>query len=142
MNPIRKAVIGAALVGSTIAGGAVGDSIIGTAHADTTPTTTASSGSTQTTTAPAGAPAAQFDPTKGGHTANGITEMLLTGDAKSKAEAAALAAVPGGTIERVENDAEGAVYEAHVTKSDGSHVTVKMDANFNVTGIETGPSHP
>ena len=71
-------------------------------------------------------------------TANGITETLLTGDTATKAKAAALAAVPGGTIERVETDAEGATYEAHMTKADGSEVTVKLDANFKVTGVETG----
>jgi hypothetical protein len=80
------------------------------------------------------------DPTQGGHVgANGVVEKLLTGTTADKAKAAALAAVPGATIERVENDAEGATYEAHMVKSDGSHVTVKMDANFKVTGIETGP---
>ena len=86
---------------------------------------------------------ATFDPTKGGHVgANGVVEKLLTGTTADKARAAALAAVPGATIERVENDAEGAVYEAHMVKSDGTHVTVKMDANFKVTGIETGPGRP
>jgi hypothetical protein len=84
-----------------------------------------------------------FDPTKGGHVgANGVVEKLLTGTTADKARAAALAAVPGGTIERVETDAEGAVYEAHMVKSDGTHVTVKMDANFKVTGIENGPNPP
>jgi hypothetical protein len=84
---------------------------------------------------------AAVDPTKGGHVgANGVVEKLLTGTTADKARAAALAAVPGATIERVENDAEGAVYEAHMVKSDGTHVTVKMDANFKVTGIETGPN--
>ena len=84
---------------------------------------------------------ANFDPTKGGHVgANGVVEKLLTGTTADKAKAAALAAVPGATIERAENDAEGAVYEAHMVKSDGTHVTVKMDANFKVTGIETGPA--
>jgi uncharacterized membrane protein YkoI len=79
------------------------------------------------------------DPTTGGHVgANGVVEKLLTGTAAAKAKAAALAAVPGGTVQRVENDAEGATYEAHMVKSDGSHVTVKMDANFKVTGIEAG----
>ena len=86
---------------------------------------------------------ANFDPTRGGHVgANGVVEKLLTGTTADKARAAALAAVPGGTIQRVENDAEGAVYEAHMVKSDGTHVTVKMDANFKVTGIETGPAGP
>jgi hypothetical protein len=86
---------------------------------------------------------AAFDPTKGGHVgANGVVEKLLTGTTADKARAAALAAVPGATVERVENDAEGAVYEAHMVKSDGTHVTVKMDANFKVTGIESGPNLP
>ena len=70
--------------------------------------------------------------------ANAITEALLTGDTKTKAEAAATAAVPGGTIERSETDAEGDAYEAHMVKSDGSHVTVKLDDAFNVTNIEQG----
>ncbi len=47
-------------------------------------------------------------------------------------------AVPGGTVERVENHAEGSPYEAHMTKADGSHATVKVDAGFNGTGIEEG----
>jgi uncharacterized membrane protein YkoI len=84
----------------------------------------------------------QFDPSKGGHVGrNGIKEELLTGDTAVQATSAALAAVPGGTIERVETDAEGDVYEAHMTKSDGSHVTVKMDASFKVTKTEDGPNH-
>jgi len=46
--------------------------------------------------------------------------------------------VPGGTIRRVETDAEGATYEAHMAKADGSQVTVKLDASFKVTSIQTG----
>ena len=38
--------------------------------------------------------------------------------------------MPGATVERAETDAEGAVYEVHMTKSDGSDVTVKLDSNF------------
>jgi peptidase YpeB-like protein len=84
-----------------------------------------------------------FDPTQGGHVgANGVVEKLLAGTTAEKARAAALAAVPGGTIQRVETDAEGAVYEAHMLRSDGTPVTVKMDANFKVTGIENGPGAP
>jgi hypothetical protein len=42
-------------------------------------------------------------------------ETLLTGDAKAKVEEAALAKLPGASIERVETDADGhAAYEAHV----------------------------
>ncbi|MBA2752545.1 MAG: hypothetical protein H0U41_10015 [Actinobacteria bacterium] len=63
---------------------------------------------------------------------------MLTGDTAEKVKAAALAAVPGGTVERVENDAEGSPYEAHVVKPDGSHVTVKVDSQFKVTATEQG----
>ena len=105
---------------------------------------TIASAASPSPTPTAGAPANQggsFDPTKGGHVgANGVVEKLLTGTSADKARAAALAAVSGATIERVETDAEGAVYEAHMVKSDGSHVTVKMDASFKVTAIESGPS--
>jgi uncharacterized membrane protein YkoI len=58
---------------------------------------------------------------------------VLTGDEASKATAAAEAAVPGATAQRAETDAEGATYEVHMTKSDGSIVTVKLDSNFTVT---------
>lgn len=67
--------------------------------------------------------------------------MLLTGDALTKAKAAAPTAVPGGTVLRVEKDAEDAAYEAHITKSDGSNVTVKLDTNFKVTTTESEFGH-
>ena len=57
-------------------------------------------------------------------------------------KAAALAVVSGGSVQRVENDAEGATYEAHMLKADGTPVTVKLDSNFKVTGIETGMQGP
>lgn len=75
----------------------------------------------------------------GGHIGqNGVKEQELTGDAEQKATTAAQSAVSDGTIQRVETDAEGSNYEAHMTKPDGSQVTVKMDGNFQVTGTETG----
>jgi ABC-type transport system substrate-binding protein len=136
VNPLRKALIGGTIVASTLTGGALGAALIGgTAHAATTSTTAA------TATAPAAtdpAPPAPRDPSLGGHMANGITETLLTGDTATKVKDAALAAVPGATIERVENDAEGATYEAHIVKSDGSQATVKLDGSFRVTGVEAG----
>ena len=133
MNSIRKAAAGAAIVATALAGGAIGASLLGSANAQT------SGGSS--TTAPAapngGAPGGQFDPSKGGHVGqNGTKEELLTGDTADKVKAAAQAAVPGATVDRVETDAEGSPYEAHMTKSDGSHVTVKVDSNFKVTNIE------
>jgi hypothetical protein len=52
----------------------------------------------------------------------------------SKAEAA----VPGGIVYRVETDAGDAAYEAHVTKADGSLVTVKFDKSLAVIREEAG----
>jgi hypothetical protein len=101
------------------------------ASADTASATMAASTPTQSQ--------GDVDPTKGGHVgANGTKETLLTGDTAAKVKAAALAAYPGGTIQRVETDAEGAAYEAHMTKSDGTQITVKFDSSYNVTGTETG----
>ena len=65
-------------------------------------------------------------------------ETQLTGSDAAKAKAAALKAVPGGTVYRVETDAGDAAYEAHMTKADGSLVTVKMDKDFAVTAVEDG----
>lgn len=90
-------------------------------------------------TATTSAPTTQSDTHKRGHMFNGITEELLTGDNAAKATDAALKAVPGGTVDRVETDAEGDAYEAHMTKADGSRVTVKFDSGFNVTKTEDGP---
>ena len=67
-------------------------------------------------------------------------ETLLTGNALAQVRAAALAKMSGGTIERVETDADGnAKYEAHMTRSDGSRVTVYVNESFNVVGVRSGP---
>lgn len=69
-------------------------------------------------------------------------EELLTGDTAAKVSTAAQEAVPDATIDRVETDAEGSAYEAHMTKADGSHVTVKVDESFAVTTVETDQGGP
>jgi hypothetical protein len=152
MNIIRKAAVSAAVVATTLTGGAIGAALInGTAHAQTespSSTTTADSATTAdnngtTTQQPAQPPQGDHrgpghDPSQGGHQANGITEELLSGDNADKVTAAAKTAVPDGTIDRVETDAEGAPYEAHMTKADGSHVTVKVNSDFSVASIENG----
>lgn len=70
-------------------------------------------------------------------------ETLLTGDAEAKVRQAALARVTGGTIVRVETDADGdAAYEAHMVKSDGTPVTVYVNKQFEVVGVQTGMSRP
>jgi hypothetical protein len=53
-------------------------------------------------------------------------------------KAAALKAVPGGTVIRVETDAGDGAYEAHMTKADGSLVTVKFDKDLKVIATEAG----
>ena len=64
-------------------------------------------------------------------------ETLLTGDAASKVTAAAKARVAGGTIVRVETDADGnAAYEAHMTDANGSPVTVYVNKSFDVVSVE------
>jgi hypothetical protein len=69
-------------------------------------------------------------------------ETRLTGDTADKVERAALAKVEGGSIIRVETDAEGSPYEAHVRKPDGSTVTVKVNKQFEVTDVEEGFGGP
>ena len=116
------------LAAGAIGGGAIALTSPAWAGASTTPTPAASG-------APA-APGTPDDRPRGGGQRS--DEALLTGADKDKATAGALAAVPGGTVDRVETDADGAVYEAHMTKSDGTKVTVKFDKDFNVTSVEDG----
>lgn len=132
------------LIAITAIVGGLGLAALGISHAQSSSSTqsTTAAASTSATTAVDTAvttPPQQVDPKLGGHVgANGVKEELLTGDNATKATAAAMAAVPGGTILRVETDAEGATYEAHMTKADGMPVTVKMDASFKVTSTESG----
>jgi hypothetical protein len=64
-------------------------------------------------------------------------EELLTGDTLAKVTAAVQAKEPDATIERVETDSEG-VYEAHMVRADGTHITVQVDASFAVTAVQEG----
>jgi uncharacterized membrane protein YkoI len=134
MPSIRNKLTAIAAIGAA----ALGGSAIANAASSSTSTTSSSSSAAQTRPAPP-----QRDPALGGHRANGKTEKLLTGDTAAKVEAAAKAKVPGGTIERVETDADtGSAYEAHVRKADGSEVIVYVDAGFHVTGTGTMGGHP
>jgi hypothetical protein len=79
----------------------------------------------------------QGDPSQGGHIGpNGVREELLTGDVASKVRAAALDKVVGGTVERVETDADhGSPYEAHIRRSDGTELEVLVNKDFSVTAV-------
>jgi len=139
MKTSRKTVVTVSALGAMAAGGVFGATVLAPSLSSAATVNT-----TATTTAPQagnGAPPGPGlpDPSQAGHAANGITETLLTGDTATKVRAAATGAVPGATIERVETDADGSPYEAHMIKSDGSRVTVKVDANFKVTSVESGP---
>jgi hypothetical protein len=125
----RKWMGSAGLIGAGLLAGGIlaGSHLAGAA-------TTGASNST-TTAASAAASGSAVDPARVGH---GPGETLLTGTAASRVTAAAKAAVPGGTIIRVETDSDGAAYEAHMRKADGSYVTVKLDSSFKVTNTISG----
>jgi hypothetical protein len=108
VNKVRKIAAGATLIGALIGGGAL---------------TTMALPANATTTAASS-------------TAN---ETELTGDTATKVRDAVLAANAGATIDRMETEGDGsAAYEAHITKADGTHATVKLDTNFAITGTEAG----
>jgi uncharacterized membrane protein YkoI len=129
MTKRRTTMIAGLSIATVITGGALAAAAM-PAVAETN--ASASSGATATT-----APTAP-DPSTGGHQANGITEELLTGDVADKVEAAVLAEYPDATIQRLETDAEGSAYEAHIQQADGTQATVKLDESFAITGTETG----
>ena len=129
INKTTAAIMLAAVIG----GGAVGAAVPAMA-ADNTGST--SSSATSDTAADGYAVAGSDGGQRGPHQANGKTEEVLTGDTATKVEAAVTAAQPGATIDRMETDADGATYEAHITKADGTRATVLLDGNFTVTGTE------
>jgi outer membrane lipoprotein SlyB len=138
MNKAKNLIVPGALAVAVLGGVSAGAVLNGLgASADTTSTTTYTTSGTSVSSDTA-RPQTPPDPSKGGHTANGKTETVLTGDTLTKATAAAKKAISGGTVIRAETDAEGAAYEVHMTKSDGSSVTVKLDSGFNVTSTEAG----
>ena len=127
----RSVVVGAVALG--LVGGTYG--IASAATGSKAATTTNSSSVFQTA-----APAAAGTPPTAGQPWGGqrSDETPLTGDALAKVTALASAKVPGGTIVRVETDADGnAAYEAHMTNASGAPVTVYVDKQFNVVSVET-----
>ncbi|MCU1636599.1 MAG: hypothetical protein JWQ68_1838 [Cryobacterium sp.] len=79
------------------------------------------------------------DPSQGGHVGQDASaEALLVGDVAAKVTAAVEAEYPDATIDRMENDAEGSAYEAHIAQADGRRATVKLDQSYPITSTETG----
>jgi hypothetical protein len=153
MGKIRSTLVTAAACGAAaVGGGAIANAATSSGSApttSTTPTAPAQGGAPQG--APAnraapqgkpGQPGAGFNPSQGGHTANGKTEKPLTGDVEAKVRAAALAKV-SGTVERVETNVDdSAPYEAHIVKSDGTQVIVEVNKDFTVHAVQTMGGHP
>jgi uncharacterized membrane protein YkoI len=115
VNKVRKIAAGATLIGALVGGGALTAMALPANAATTATSTTAVDGS------------------------NHVQETELTGDTATKVQEAVLAANAGATVDRMETEGDGsAAYEAHITRTDGTHATVKLDANFTITATETG----
>jgi hypothetical protein len=127
MARINKTTAGIMLA-AVISGGAIGAAALPAMADDASGSSTSATGANGYGTSGGGTGAP-----RGQHQANGKTEEILTGDTATKVEAAVKAAQPDATIERMETDADGATYEAHITEADGTHATVLLDENFTVT---------
>ena len=120
---IRRTAMTAAALGSLALGGSA---IAGAASSGTSTNSTSTNGTTQ--------PPRQHG---GRHVgANGKQEQALDAATAAKVKAAALAKVPGATLERTETDVDhGSPYEAHLRKSDGTELEVLVNDNFQVTAV-------
>jgi hypothetical protein len=127
---MRTTAIAAACAAIGTAGGIAG---VSAATGGNDSNSSGSSGSDNSTAAPDRG----FDPSTGGHIGpNGAREELLTGDVAAKVRQAALDKVGGGTVERVETDADhGSPYEAHIRRSDGTELEVLVNKDFSVTAV-------
>ena len=124
-DKLKNILLGVSALTALALGGAA---IAGAASGDNAANSTAAASTQSNSVRPQGLPPQRSD------------ETLLTGDAAAKVTAAAKAELPGATIDRVETDADGnAAYEAHMTKSDGSRVTVYVNESFDVVSVESGP---
>jgi hypothetical protein len=65
------------------------------------------------------------------------SDRPITGDALTRASAAALQYTGGGTVTDSEVGDEEGYYEVEVTLKDGTQVDVHLDENFQVIGTES-----
>lgn len=140
----RRMAYGAGLLA---AGTVVGGVLAGTVSASAATTASASPSAVSSSTASSSTATAPQGPRgPGGATPVRSDEKTVSTASYATLKAAALKAVPGGTVYRIETDAGDGAYEAHMTKADGSRVTVKFDKNLAVIKVEQGmgqgdPSH-
>jgi len=136
MDTQRLAATAAIVFG--VAAGSYGVASAASGSKSSSSSSTAATTTTPSTTAPSTAPSAAQPWGR-----QRSDETLLTGDTASKVTAAAQAKVPGGTVIRVETDADGnAAYEAHMVRSDGSPVTVYVSKQLEVVSVQSGMPHP
>jgi len=142
MKGSAKARAAALVAAGVVGGGVLAGTLSATAATGTgttTPSTTIPSTTSSTPAPPSGGPGfGQGRMGPGGAQPMRSDEKLVTGADAATLKAAALKAVPGGTVVRVETDSGDAAYEAHMTKADGSLVTVKFGKSLAVTSIEDG----
>ncbi|HWF36699.1 MAG TPA: hypothetical protein VG295_15065 [Solirubrobacteraceae bacterium] len=112
-----------------------GSAIASAATSQTTTTTTPNSSSTQTPPA--------FNGPAHGTAAHEDAEKAVTGQAATKAQAAAVKLVGSGTAGAVTTDFTGSGYETAVTKADGTKVEVHLDSAYQaMQGPGRGPGGP
>ncbi len=65
----------------------------------------------------------------------------LTGATADSVKAAVLAKYPGATVDSMEKETHGtSIYEAHITKADGTKAHVLLNSSFAVTGEHAAPT--
>jgi uncharacterized membrane protein YkoI len=74
--------------------------------------------------------------------AGGDDDRPISGEARDKCIAAALAEHPGGTVTETEADDDGAAYEVEVRLEDGSQVEVNLNRDCQVIGQEADDDGP
>ncbi len=133
----RFLVVAAVVTGIALGSYGIAAAASGSGSSSTTSTTSAATAAPAVAAAPAQAPPGATASNPWG--AQRSDETLLTGDTASKVKELALAKVgSSATVVRVETDADGhAAYEAHMVKADGTPVTVYVDKQFDVVGVET-----
>lgn len=109
--------------------------VAGVAHAATSSPSPSPSGTASDAPAPSGSERA-FE--HGGSDPVRSDEESVSAAITEKLTAAALKAVPGATVYRVETDAGDAKYEVHLTKSDGTLATVKFDKDYALIEVQDG----
>ena len=85
----------------------------------------------------------KHDGRHGGPGGRGADETPLTGDTKTKVEAAVRARYSGATIDRTETNGDSsAPYESHIQTSAGQELEVHVSKDFKVVDAREHPAHP